>query len=77
MKINQKEIMILSVNQKKKQDGTDYVSISFASIDDGTPFTVSAANLDLLLLEPFSKHLADFSIADSKYGMRLTLENID
>lgn len=77
MKIYRDEIIILNVTAKKKQDGSDYVAIGFASASDGSPFTVLSTNMDYLKLEPFSKHLADFTIIDSKYGMRLTLDNLE
>ena len=77
MKINEKEIMILKVDKKEKQDHTYYVAIGIACLDDGSTFTVNTTNLDLINLEPFSKHLANFTLQDSKYGMRLVLENID
>ena len=77
MKIKQVETMILKTEMKEKQDHTNYVSISIAIIEDGTTFNVNTTNLDLINLEPFSKHLANFVLQDSKYGLRLALENID
>ena len=77
MKILDQEIMSLKVEKKEKQDHTNYVSIGIACLNDGSTFTVNTTNLDLINLEPFSKHLANFTLQDSKYGMRLVLENID
>ncbi|MDY2883807.1 MAG: hypothetical protein SOT71_14260 [Romboutsia timonensis] len=77
MKIENSEIIILSVTEKAKQDGTPYVYIGFASLSDGTPFNVSSTDMELLNLEPFSKHLASFTLSDSKYGMRLNVDSIE
>ena len=76
MKI-EKEILILNVTEKKKSDNSLYLSLSFATIDDGSSFTVSSTNMDLLnILEPFTKHIANFTLIDSKYGMRLSVDSI-
>lgn len=77
MKIESKEIMVLKVDKKEKQDHTYYVAIGIACLEDGSTFTVNSTNMDYLELEPFSKHLANFSLQDSKYGMRLALESLE
>ena len=77
MKIESKEIMVLKVDKKEKQDHTYYVAIGIASVDDGTTFTVNSTNLDYLNIRPFSKHLATFNLQDSKYGMKLVLEELE
>ena len=77
MKIENSEIIILSVTEKAKQDGTPYVYIGFASLSDGTPFNVSSTDMELLKLEPFSRHIANFTLLDSKYGMRLSIDSIE
>ena len=77
MKIESKEIMVLKVDKKEKQDHTYYVAIGIACLDDGSTFTINSTELNYLELEPFSKHLANFSLQDSKYGMRLTLESLE
>ena len=76
MKIENSEIIILSVTEKAKQDGTPYVYIGFASLSDGTPFNVSSTDMELLNLEPFSRHIANFTLIDSKYSMRLSIDSI-
>ena len=48
MKIENSEIIILSVTEKAKQDGTPYVYIGFASLSDGTPFNVNSTDMVLL-----------------------------
>ena len=77
MKIENSEIIILSVTEKAKQDGTPYVYIGFASLSDGTPFNVSSTDMELLKLEPFSKRIANFTLMDSKYGMKLSIDSIE
>ena len=77
MKI-EKEILILNVTEKKKTDNSLYLSISFATLDDGSSFTVSSTDTELInTLEPFTKHIANFTLMDSKYGMRLSIDSIE
>ena len=76
MKI-QKEVLLLNITAKKKQDGSDYLSVGFATVDDGMAFTVSSTNMDFLnTLEPFNKYLFELVLSDSKYGLKLTLNNV-
>ena len=77
MKIEKLECLILNVNEKVKQNGEHYVSVGIACINDGSSFTVNSTDMELLKLEPFSRHIANFTLMDSKYGMRLTLDNIE
>ena len=77
MKI-EKEILILNVSEKKKSDNSLYLSLSFATIDDGSSFTVSSTDMNLLnLLEPFTKHIANLTLSSSKYGLVLKLDSIN
>ena len=77
MKIEKLECLILNVNEKVKQNGEHYVSVGIACINDGSSFTISSTDMELLKLEPFSRHIANFTLMDSKYGMRLTLDSIE
>ena len=77
MKIENLECLILNTSEKVKQNGEHYVSIGIACINDGSSFTISSTDMELLKLEPFSRHIANFTLMDSKYGMRLTLDNIE
>ena len=77
MKIENLECLILNTSEKVKQNGEHYVSVGIASINDGSSFTISSTDMELLKLEPFSRHIANFTLMDSKYGMRLTLDNIE
>ena len=77
MKIEKLECLILNVNEKVKQNGEHYVALGIACINDGSAFTVNSTDMKLLNLELFSRHIANFTLMDSKYGMRLTLDSID
>lgn len=77
MKIENLECLILNVNEKVKQNGEHYVSVGIACINDGSSFTISSADMELLKLEPFSRHIANFTLMDSKYGMRLSIDSIE
>ena len=77
MKIEKLECLILNVNEKVKQNGEHYVSVGIACINDGSSFTVNSTDMELLNLKPFSKHIANFTLLDSKYGMRLSIDSIE
>ena len=77
MKIENLECLILNTSEKVKQNGEHYVSIGIACINDGSSFTISSTNMELLKLEPFSRHIANFTLMDSKYGMRLSIDSIE
>ena len=77
MKIENLECLILNTSEKVKQNGEHYVSVGIACINDGSSFTISSTDMELLKLEPFSRHIANFTLMYSKYGMRLTLDNIE
>ena len=77
MKIENLECLILNVNEKVKQNGEHYVAIGIACINDGSSFTVNSTDMKLLKLKPFSKHIANFTLLDSKYGMRLSIDSIN
>lgn len=77
MKIENLECLILNVNEKVKQNGEHYVAVGIACINDGSSFTVNSTDMELLKLEPFSRHIANFTLMDSKYGMRLSIDNIE
>ena len=77
MKIEKLECLILNTSEKVKQNGEHYVAIGIACINDGSSFTINSTDMELLKLEPFSRHVANFTLMDSKYGMKLTINSID
>ena len=77
MKIENLECLILNTSEKVKQNGEHYVSIGIACINDGSAFTVNSTDMELLNLKPFSKHIANFTLLDSKYGMKLSIDSIE
>ena len=77
MKIENLECLILNTNEKVKQNGEHYVAIGIACINDGSSFTVNSTDMELLKLEPFSRHIVNFTLMDSKYGMRLSIDSIE
>ena len=77
MKIENLECLILNTSEKGKQNGEHYVAIGIACINDGSSFTVNSTDMELLKLEPFSRHIANFTLMDSKYGMRLSIDSIE
>ena len=77
MKIENLECLILNTSEKVKQNGEHYVAIGIACINDGSSFTINSTDMELLKLEPFSRHIANFTLMDSKYGMRLSMDSIE
>ena len=77
MKIENLECLILNTSEKVKQNGEHYVAIGIACINDGSSFTVNSTDMELLKLEAFSRHIANFTLMDSKYGMRLSIDSIE
>ena len=77
MKIENLECLILNTSEKVKQNGEHYVTIGIACINDGSSFTINSADMELLNLKPFSKHIANLTLLDSKYGMRLSIDSIE
>ena len=77
MKIENLECLILNISEKVKQNGEHYVAIGIACINDGSSFTINSTDMELLKLEPFSRHIANFTLMDSKYGMRLSIDSIE
>ena len=77
MKIENLECLILNTSEKVKQNGEHYVALGMACINDGSSFTVNSTDMELLKLEPFSRHIANFTLMDSKYGMRLSIDSIE
>ena len=77
MKIENLECLILNTSEKVKQNGEHYVAIGIACINDGSSFTINSTDMELLKLEPFSRHIANFTLLDSKYGMRLSIDSIE
>ena len=77
MKIENLECLILNTSEKVKQNGEHYLSVGIACINDVSSFTINSTDMELLNLKPFSKHLASFTLLDSKYGMKLTINSID
>ena len=77
MKIENLECLILNTSEKVKQNGEHYVSIGIACINDGSSFTINSTDMELLKLERFSRHIANFTLMDSKYGMRLSIDSIE
>ena len=77
MKIENLECLILNTSEKVKQNGEHYVALGIACINDGSSFTINSTDMELLKLEPFSRHIANFTLLDSKYGMRLSIDSIE
>ena len=77
MNIENLECLILNTSEKVKQNGEHYVAIGIACMNDGSAFTVNSTDMELLNLKPFSKHIANFTLLDSKYGMRLSLDSME
>lgn len=69
-------ILILKIDPKTSKDGSDYLSISFAD-SNGDTFTIITKNMEYTSLRAFSKYQAILSLISTKYGLKLSIENIN
>ena len=78
MKIKNARLLVLAVNEKKLQDGTQYWQISAADSDgDGQNYTVSVRDKDMAAkIKPMTVAVFDISVQNSKYGMKLVIEDV-
>ena len=68
-------IMILKIDPKTSKDGSDYLSISFAD-KNGDTFTIITKDMQYTSLQAFNKYDAILSLISTKYGLKLSIENI-
>ena len=69
-------ILILKIDPKTSKDGSDYLSISFADTN-GDTFTIITKNMEFTSLQAFNKYQAILNLISTKYGLKLSLENIN
>ena len=68
-------IMILKIEPKTSKDSTDYLSISFADTN-GDTFTVISKDMQYTSLQAFNKYDFILNLISTKYGLKLSIENI-
>ena len=69
-------ILILKIDPKTSKDGTDYLSISFADTN-GDTFNIITKNMEYTSLQAFKQYQAILNLISTKYGLKLSLENIN
>ena len=69
-------ILILKIEPKASKNGTDYLSISFAD-SNGDTFTIITKNMEYTSLQAFKQYQAILNLTSSKYGLKLSIENIN
>ena len=69
-------ILILKIEPKTSKDGSDYLNISFADTN-GDTFTIITKNMEYTSLQAFNKYDVILNLISTKYGLKLSLENIN
>lgn len=75
MRIDNVEIMILKVSDPKTNKNNEiYYMVDFATIEDGTTFSLMVKDIDLVKsFEPFKKTVINLDLTNSKYGLNLRI----
>ena len=68
-------IMILKIDPKTSKDGSDYLSISFADTN-GDTFNIITKDMQYTSLQAFKQYQVILNLTSSKYGLKLSIENI-
>lgn len=78
MRVNNVDVLVSSLEVKKNNNTKeDYISIGILSLDDGTNFTVSEKDMNMLqILQPMNKYKMNLNITSSQYGIRIGIENV-
>ena len=69
-------ILILKIDPKTSKDGSDYLSISFADTN-GDTFNIITKDMQYTSLQAFNKYDVILNLTSTKYGLKLSLENIN
>ena len=76
MKINE-NLFLLGVQKKiNSKTGETYLILTIADTE-GNTFTVITKQLKYEVLESFRPYVMELNLSNSKYGMRLQIENIE
>lgn len=78
MKIKNARLLVLAVNEKKLQDGSQYWQVSAADSDgDGQNYQISVRDKDMAAkIKPMTVAVFDIAVQNSKYGMKLVIEDV-
>ena len=77
MLIKGANMLVTNAGMKKKQDNTDYCAVGLLSLDDGQKYDISVKDAELYTkLVPMTKVIVDLSLTSSKYGLGLSVVNI-
>jgi hypothetical protein len=77
MIINKVEMLVTNSSMKKAQDNTTYCSVGVLSLDDGQKYDISVREPELYTrLHPMTKVVLNLDLANSKYGMKLSIKDI-
>lgn len=78
MKINGITVLVASIEGKTNTNTKEpYWSVGILDLTDGTNFNLTVKEQEKATkIKPMTKYIMDFILQDSKYGMKLTLENV-
>lgn len=81
MLINNVNMLVTSVEMKERKADTGivpYASVGLVSMDDGKPFTISVMDQGIYsTLKPFVPTNMNLMLIDSKYGLKLSICNVN
>ncbi|MFR0018276.1 MAG: hypothetical protein ACLRVF_18395 [Clostridium paraputrificum] len=78
MKINNITVLVSNIEKKINNNTKEpYWSIGVLDLSDGTNFNLTVKEEDKAnKLKMMNKYIMDFTLQDSKYGMKLSLDNV-
>lgn len=77
MIIKNVDMLVTNADLKKGQDNTDYCAVGLLSLDDGQKFDVTVREAETYIqLKPMTKITLDLQLTNSKYGMKLSINDI-
>lgn len=63
--------------RNENKDKIPYLVLNLTIVEDGSVVNIISKNIELIKLELFSKHIANFDLSSNKYGLKLSIDSID
>lgn len=77
MIIKNVDMLVTNADLKKAQDNTDYCAVGLLSLDDGQKYDVTVRDPETYLqLKPLTKITLNLQLTNSKFGMKLSINDI-
>lgn len=77
MLVNNKEILISSIEVKKNGKNEEYLLIGLLTLDDGTNFNVLEKDMQRLeQIKSMNKYRANLKVTSNQYGINVSISDI-